>query len=137
MAPIEAKRDQERLAHICCSTGAELARLCLVPLHGLPQAGGMASLAEKIKCEARMRELLEQEGVPLPDEVEYGFGCIRLFFHDPKVVVVVDIDDYSEIDEAIEKRAESAEAEDTAAVKYQERGPPFTAFPYPGPTQLN
>ena len=35
---------------------------------------------------------------PKPDRVEYGYGCIRLFFDDPKVVVVVDIDDYSEVD---------------------------------------
>jgi hypothetical protein len=97
----------------------------------------MASLAEKIQCEARLRTLLQQEGMPLPDEVEYGFGCIRLFFHDPKVVVVVDIDDYTEIDEAIAKRAESAEADDTDDEEDQERGPPFTVFPYPGPTQLN
>jgi hypothetical protein len=59
----------------------------------------MASLAEKIRAEVRMRELLEEAGVPMPDEVEYGFGCVRLLWHDRKVCVVIDIDDYGEVDE--------------------------------------
>ena len=97
----------------------------------------MASLAEKIQCEARMRELLEQQGMPLPDEVEYGFGCIRLFFNDPKVVIVVDIDDQTEIDEAIRRSAEAAESDEPFDPEDHDRGPPFTVFPYPGPTELN
>jgi hypothetical protein len=58
----------------------------------------MATLKEKIQAETRMRELLEKEGLPEPDEVEYGFGCIRLFWNQSKTVVVIDIDDYSEVD---------------------------------------
>jgi hypothetical protein len=53
----------------------------------------MATLAQKIDAEKRMRDLLEEHGLPQPDEVEYGFTCIRLFFHDVKRVVVVDIDE--------------------------------------------
>jgi hypothetical protein len=53
----------------------------------------MATLAQKIEAERRMRELLEANGLPRPDHVEYGFGCIRLFFNETKTVVVVDIDD--------------------------------------------
>jgi hypothetical protein len=53
----------------------------------------MASLAQKIETEHRMRELLEDNGLPQPDMVEYGFTCIRLFFEDTKTVVVIDIDD--------------------------------------------
>jgi len=53
----------------------------------------MATLAQKIKAEMRMREFLEDNGIPQPDHVEYGFGCIRLFFEREKVVVVLDIDD--------------------------------------------
>jgi len=60
----------------------------------------MATLEAKMKAEVRMRELLESEGIPPPDEVEYGFGCIRLFFRASKTVVVVDIDDYGEIGES-------------------------------------
>jgi hypothetical protein len=53
----------------------------------------MATLAQKIEVEQRMRELLEENGLPQPDYVEYGLTCIRLFFEDTKHVVVVDIDD--------------------------------------------
>ena len=60
----------------------------------------MTTLEMKIKAEVRMRELLEQEGLPPPDEVEYGFGCVRLFFHETKTVVIVDVDDYGEIGES-------------------------------------
>jgi hypothetical protein len=56
-------------------------------------ADGMATLAQKIDTERRMRELLEQGGLPQPDRVEYGFTCIRLFFERTKHVVVIDIDD--------------------------------------------
>ena len=52
----------------------------------------MATLAQKIEAEKRMRDLLEQGGLPQPDHVEYGFTCIRLFYEERKVVVVIDID---------------------------------------------
>ena len=41
-------------------------------------------LAQKIEAETRMRDLLEESGLPQPDYVEYGFTCIRLFFNDTK-----------------------------------------------------
>ncbi len=53
----------------------------------------MATLKQKIQAEQRMRELLEQEGMPEPDSIEYGHGCIRLFFEQSKVVLSVDIDE--------------------------------------------
>jgi hypothetical protein len=53
----------------------------------------MATLAEKIQTERRMRKFLEENALPQPDMVEYGFTCIRLFFEDSKTVVVIDIDD--------------------------------------------
>ena len=59
-------------------------------------AAGMATLAQKIEAEARMRELLESGGLPQPDYVEYGFTCIRLFFNETKVAVVIDIDNPEE-----------------------------------------
>jgi len=52
----------------------------------------MATLAQKIEMERRMRELLEANDIPQPDFVEYGFTCIRLFYEERKVVVVIDID---------------------------------------------
>jgi hypothetical protein len=56
----------------------------------------MATLKQKIEAEARMRALLRENGMPQPDGVEYGHGCIRLFFNDPKVALVVDIDNPTE-----------------------------------------
>jgi hypothetical protein len=58
-------------------------------------ADDMATLAMKIEAEKRMRELLEQNGLPQPDHVEYGFSCIRLFFNHTKHVVIIDIDEPS------------------------------------------
>jgi hypothetical protein len=56
----------------------------------------MATLKQKVEAEARMRELLRENGMPQPDGVEYGHGCIRLFFEESKVAVVVDIDNPTE-----------------------------------------
>lgn len=53
----------------------------------------MTSLNRKIAAEVRMRQLLEDGELPMPDEVEYGEGCIRLLWHDKKLVVVVDLDE--------------------------------------------
>ena len=53
---------------------------------------GMATLAQKIEAEKRMREFLDEHGLPQPDFVEYGFTCIRLFYNSSKTVVVLDID---------------------------------------------
>lgn len=53
----------------------------------------MATLAKKIEVEAKTREMLKAEGTPPPDRVEYGFGCIRLFWTDSKTCLVVDIDE--------------------------------------------
>ena len=56
----------------------------------------MANLEQKILAEVKMRELLRESGLPEPDGVEYGHGCIRLFFDEPKVALVVDIDNPDE-----------------------------------------
>jgi hypothetical protein len=52
----------------------------------------MAQIAQKIEAEKRMRDLLESDGLPQPDAIEYGEECIRLFFYDRKLVVIVDLD---------------------------------------------
>ena len=54
---------------------------------------GMATLQEKIAAEQSIRRLLETGGLPPPDEVEYGHTCIRLFWHDTKQVVIIQIDE--------------------------------------------
>ena len=58
----------------------------------------MATLAKKIEAEQRMRKLLEQNGLPQPDHVEYGFTCIRLFFEEAKTAVVIDLDELDHTD---------------------------------------
>ena len=57
---------------------------------------GMATLAQKIEAENRMRQLLADTGLPQPDHVEYGYTCIRLFFNQTKQVVIIDIDELEE-----------------------------------------
>jgi hypothetical protein len=52
----------------------------------------MATLAQKIECEQKMRKLLEEEGLPEPHAVEYGYTCVRFYFWESKACVVVDID---------------------------------------------
>ncbi len=52
----------------------------------------MATLTQKIQAEQRLRDLLADNELPPPDEVEYGHTCIRGLWHDSKVCVVVDID---------------------------------------------
>lgn len=56
-------------------------------------SAGMASLAQKLKAEKRMRELLQENELPQPDWVEYGFSCVRFFFRHTKHVVIIDIDE--------------------------------------------
>jgi hypothetical protein len=58
----------------------------------------MATLAKKIEVEQRARQMLEREGIPAPDRIEYGFGCVRLFWAESKTVLVIDIDDPCEVD---------------------------------------
>jgi hypothetical protein len=48
-------------------------------------------LEKKIEAEYRLRELLRSEGLPQPDEVEYGHMCVRFFYHESKTCVVVDL----------------------------------------------
>lgn len=50
------------------------------------------TLEAKIKAEHRLRELLRSEGMPQPDEVEYGYSCVRFIFHESKTCVVIDLD---------------------------------------------
>ncbi len=59
----------------------------------------MATLEMKVLADVRMRELLEHQGLPAPDVVEYGFGSVRFYFKDTMTCVVVDIDDPDPSDE--------------------------------------
>lgn len=86
----------------------------------------MAPLAMKIKVEARMRKLLEEQQIPLPDEVEYGYGCIRLFWNDAQTVLVVDIDEDGEGDDA-----------DTGEPPQEAREDPIVRFPPTARERMN
>jgi len=50
------------------------------------------TLEAKIEVECRLRELLSSEGMPQPDEVEFGYTCVRFIFHESKTCVVIDLD---------------------------------------------
>lgn len=43
--------------------------------------------------------LLREYGLPWPDEVQHGERCVRFLWHDRKVAVVVDLDDFEQIDQ--------------------------------------
>jgi hypothetical protein len=59
----------------------------------------MAEIDRKQLAERRMLALLEDSGLPLPDEVEYGTACVRFLWLDRRVAVVVDLDeDFGEVD---------------------------------------
>jgi hypothetical protein len=58
----------------------------------------MATLAQKIRAEQRMRNLLEEGGLPQPDYIEYGYTCIRLIFEEEKLVVIIDIDEPEDVE---------------------------------------
>ena len=58
----------------------------------------MATIDRKQRAERKMLRLLEDAGLPAPDEVQYGENCVRLLWHDRKVAVVVELDDFDEID---------------------------------------
>jgi hypothetical protein len=56
----------------------------------------MATPKQKIRAELKVRELLEREGVALPDRIEYEDASVRLFWDGPKVVLVVDISEFDD-----------------------------------------
>ena len=58
----------------------------------------MAPIDQKQRAERRMLRLLDDSGLPLPDEVEYGENCVRFLWHDLKVAVVLDLDEFDELD---------------------------------------
>lgn len=64
----------------------------------LRDASGMAPIDQKQQAERRMTRILEDNGLPLPDEVQYGETCVRFLWYDRKVAVVVDLEDFDEID---------------------------------------
>jgi hypothetical protein len=53
----------------------------------------MASIEELEQLDRKVRDLLSEQGLPAPSGVEYGFQCVRFFWHDSNVALVVDLED--------------------------------------------
>jgi hypothetical protein len=53
----------------------------------------MATLQQKIKAELQLRSMVENEGLPEPDHIEYGIDCIRVLWWESKVALVIDFDE--------------------------------------------
>jgi hypothetical protein len=51
----------------------------------------LATLRQKKKAEQNARAMLDDHGIPQPDEVEYGEACIRLLWHEEKLALVIGI----------------------------------------------
>jgi hypothetical protein len=47
---------------------------------------------EKLEAEHRLREFLKTYDLPQPDEVDYGFQCVRFYYEEPKLCLVLDLD---------------------------------------------
>jgi hypothetical protein len=64
----------------------------LIRDRAIPQDLSMATLEQKIAAERDTAALLEQRGLPEPDDVEYARTCIRLIWWDPNTALIVPID---------------------------------------------
>ena len=60
----------------------------------------MASIDRKHQCERRVMALLTDSGLPLPDQVDYDHGEAEVLFRwsDHKVALIVDLEDFDEVD---------------------------------------
>jgi hypothetical protein len=58
----------------------------------------MAPIDQKQRAERRMLALLEDAGIDPPDAVEYGAAEVRFLWHDLKVAVVVELEEFDELD---------------------------------------
>jgi hypothetical protein len=55
-------------------------------------AAGMAPIDRKLQVQRRMLRLLDDNGLPAPDEVELGEREVRFLWLDRKVALVVELD---------------------------------------------
>jgi hypothetical protein len=67
-------------------------------LNALPHPSGMAPIDRKQQAERRFLQLIEDSGLPAPDEVRYRTRSVEFLWLDRKVAVVVDLDDFDEED---------------------------------------
>jgi hypothetical protein len=57
----------------------------------------MAHLTRKIETERRLREILDDGGIPQPDEIEYGETSIRCLWRDVRKAMIIDIADLADL----------------------------------------
>ncbi|MBO0767596.1 MAG: hypothetical protein J2O48_02830 [Solirubrobacterales bacterium] len=58
----------------------------------------MAPIDQKQRVQRRVLELLADNGLPLPDTVEFGMGEVRFLWTDRKLVLIVELEDFDERD---------------------------------------
>ncbi len=61
----------------------------------------IATVEQKIRCEHRARELLAEQGLPVPALIEYGYTCIRLIWPESRLALRIDIDDEASTDHVV------------------------------------
>jgi hypothetical protein len=58
----------------------------------------MAPIDQKQRAERRVLQLLKDAGLPTPDAIKYGADSVRFEWQDQKVALVVELEDFDEID---------------------------------------
>jgi hypothetical protein len=53
----------------------------------------MATINELHEAERAARQLLDDQGLPQPDQIEYREASIALLWNDRKVAMVIDVDE--------------------------------------------
>jgi hypothetical protein len=53
----------------------------------------MATLTELQAAETKMRQLLADNDLPAPDEVEYRDASVAFLWHETRTAVVIDVDE--------------------------------------------
>jgi hypothetical protein len=81
----------------------------------------MASIEELEELERKVRELLDEQSVPAPTGVEYGFQCVRFFWHEANLALVVDLEDHEESEEGAVPHLRAAVGNDASFARRPQR----------------
>ena len=65
---------------------------------GRADTWGMSTTPWFVTAYERMSSLLEEAGLPAPDDVECGEDCIRLLWHERKVCICIDREEVPGVD---------------------------------------
>ena len=61
--------------------------------HSATETAGMATILELHEAERAARQMLDDQGLPQPDQIEYREASIALLWNDRKVAMVIDVDE--------------------------------------------